>query len=107
MRWMVQEARSEPAEVALGALFADRYEILESLGRGGMGTVYRAHDIALAEEIALKVLSLGHTPSPSAILRFRKEVKLARKVTHPNVARVYDIGEHQGKIYLTMELVNG
>ncbi len=94
-------------ELASGELFADRYEILETLGKGGMGTVYRARDLSLGEEIALKLLPFGQRAAPVAILRFRKEVKLARRVTHPNVARVYDIGEHLGELYLTMELVNG
>jgi eukaryotic-like serine/threonine-protein kinase len=108
MRGMGNAERSEQAaQLALGALFADRYQIEAVLGRGGMGVVYRARDLSLGEEIALKVLAFGHDPSPLAVLRFREEVKLARRVTHPNVARVYDIGEHQGVLYLTMELIDG
>ncbi len=71
-----------------------------------MGTVYRANDIELEETVALKVLKpeLG---SPAFIERFRREVKLARRVTHPNVARMYDIGDHDGTRFLTMEFIDG
>src|SRR5829696_6601736 len=95
------------SEIARGGLFADRYQIEAVLGRGGMGTVYRARDLSLGEDIALKVLAFGPEPSPIAVLRFRQEVKLARRVTHPNVARVFDIGEHEGVFFLTMELLDG
>jgi serine/threonine protein kinase/tetratricopeptide (TPR) repeat protein len=94
-------------ELSPGAFFADRYQIEDILGRGGMGTVYRARDLSLGEPIALKLLSFGAEPPPVAVLRFRQEVKLARRVTHPHVARVYDIGEHEGQIFLTMELITG
>jgi eukaryotic-like serine/threonine-protein kinase len=105
---MKAAARSEPdQELARGELFADRYQVEELLGRGGMGAVYRAHDLALAEPIALKVFPLDPDRAPLGVMRFRQEVKLARRVTHPNVARVYDIGEHQGKLYLTMEFIDG
>src|SRR5262245_2370874 len=83
-----------------GEIFAGRYEVEELLGRGGMGAVYRVRDLALGEVVALKVLSMGPEPPPTAVLRFRQEVRLARRVTHPNVARVYDIGEHEGTIFL-------
>jgi eukaryotic-like serine/threonine-protein kinase len=90
----------------VGARVADRYEILGLLGAGGMGAVYRARDLELDEDIALKVLT-SSGDSEDARIRFRREVKLARRVTHPNVARTYDLGEHQGHRYLTMELIEG
>jgi eukaryotic-like serine/threonine-protein kinase len=90
-----------------GQRFADRFEVLASLGEGGMGAVYRARDLALGEVVALKVLAPQHEASSTAVLRFRQEVRLARKVTHPNVVRVFDIGEHDGRVYLTMEIVEG
>ncbi len=90
----------------VGARVADRYEILGLLGAGGMGAVYRARDLELDEDIALKVLTSSGA-SEDARIRFRREVKLARRVTHPNVARTYDLGEHQGHRYLTMELIEG
>ena len=80
-----------------GALVGDRYELLAMLGAGGMGNVYRARDLELDEEIALKVLKPDVAGAPGAIERFRREVKLARRVTHPNVARVFDIGELGGQ----------
>jgi serine/threonine-protein kinase len=94
-------------ELAPGAMFAYRYWIEAVLGRGGMGAVYRAHDVTLGEPIALKLLSAGVQASAPLVARFRQEVKLARRVTHPNVARVYDFGEHDGTVYVTMELVEG
>lgn len=108
MRAMDPPPRSEPTrKLASGALFAERYRIEAVLGRGGMSTVYRARDLSLGEDIALKVLTLGPDPSKDAVLRFRTEVKLARRVTHPSVARIYDIGEHEGLLYVTMELISG
>jgi serine/threonine-protein kinase len=102
-------SQSEPSypELPRGRLFAERYEIEAVIGRGGMGAVYRARDLALGESIALKVLAQGSEAGLAEIMRFRQEVRLARKVTHPNVARVFDIGEHEGLVYLTMELLDG
>ena len=89
------------------AVVADRYQILGLLGAGGMGTVYRARDTVLDEHVAIKVLHREYTGSELAMARFRQEVKLARRVTHRNVARTFDIGEHAGDAYLTMEYVDG
>ncbi|MBX3191161.1 MAG: protein kinase [Labilithrix sp.] len=89
------------------AVFAGRYEVLGLLGSGGMGTVYRARDRELEEMVALKVLRKELASSPGALERFRREVKLARRVTHKNVARTFDIGEHEGDRFLTMELIEG
>jgi eukaryotic-like serine/threonine-protein kinase len=87
-------------------LLAGRYALLGMLGAGAMGTVYRAHDRELDEVVALKVLK-EELASAGLIERFRREVKLARRVTHKNVARTYDIGEHAGDRFLTMEFVEG
>ena len=84
-----------------------RYEVLGLLGAGGMGNVYRARDRELDEPVALKVLRPEIAANAAALSRFRREVKLARRVTHPNVARVFDIGDEGGERYLTMELVDG
>ena len=87
-----------------GNLFANRYELLSELGKGGMGVVYRAKDLELDEEVALKVLKgegLAH------IDRLRQEIKLARVITHPNVVRAFDFGESNGTRFLTMEYVPG
>lgn len=88
-------------------VLARRYELLALLGVGGMGSVYRAHDLELDEDVALKVLRRELAGSPGVLERFKREVKLARRVTHPNVARTFDIGEHDGERFLTMELVEG
>src|SRR5262249_61805221 len=72
-----------------------------------MGAVYRVLDRELDEEVALKILRPELAATPEALLRFRREVKLARRVTHANVARTYDLGEYAGVRFLTMELIDG
>jgi serine/threonine-protein kinase len=89
-----------------GSRFANRYLVLRLLGRGGMGSVYAVADTELGEEVALKVLDSGSS-AKEAVERFRREVRLARRITHRNVARIFDIGESGGVHYLTMELVGG
>jgi eukaryotic-like serine/threonine-protein kinase len=100
-------ARSETVLASAPELLAARYAILGLVGRGGMGAVYRVRDTELDEIVALKVLNRELAASPELIERFRREVKLARRVTHPNVARTFDIGEHHGTRFLTMEYVDG
>jgi serine/threonine protein kinase/tetratricopeptide (TPR) repeat protein len=91
----------------VGQRFADRYDLESELGRGGMGVVYRARDTMLGgEPVALKVL-FADASGAAAIERFRREVRLARRITSPHVARTHDLGEHGGVFYLTMELVEG
>ena len=90
-----------------GSLFAGRYEIIELLGCGGMGWVYRAEDQKVHEEVALKVISPSVAADPSTIERFRNELKLARKIAHRNVCKMYDLGETGGIHYLAMEYVAG
>jgi CheY-like chemotaxis protein len=93
---------------ALGAgdLFAERYEIIEELGRGGMGVVYRARDRELDDEIAVKVLRAELLKTdPELIERLKMEIRLARRITHPNVVRSHDFGEWEGKHFMTMEYV--
>ncbi|HVK66051.1 MAG TPA: protein kinase [Polyangium sp.] len=92
---------------APGDRVAGRYTLLGLLGVGGMGSVYRARDEELEEVVALKVLRQDLVNEPGMLERFRREVKLARRVTHKNVARVFDIGEHGVDKYLTMEFVEG
>src|SRR5882762_4596348 len=101
-------ASSLPAvttELPVPDLVAGRYRIVRWLGGGGMGRVYEALDTELDERVALKVLRAGLTDE--AIERFRREVKLTRRIQHRNVARMFDIGEHAGEKFLTMELVDG
>ncbi|MCW5836663.1 MAG: protein kinase [Labilithrix sp.] len=87
-------------------LLGGRYELLGMLGAGAMGTVYRARDRELDEVVALKMLK-KELASADMVERFRREVKLARRVTHKNVARTYDIGEDGGDRFLTMEFIEG
>jgi serine/threonine-protein kinase len=91
---------------ALGHLFAQRYEIRGMVGRGGMGAVYRALDRELDEEVALKVLDTAPGDA-AAEQHLRREIKLARTITHPNVIRAYDFGESDGVRFFTMEYVAG
>jgi len=103
-----------------GGVIAERYEIVAPLGEGGMGAVFKVLDRELRDEIALKVLRPEIADAPGMLDRFRREVKLARRVTHPNVARTFDLGawgvsgganappdRDRGVRYLTMELVAG
>ena len=90
-----------------GTVLAQRYRIVSLLGRGGMGEVYRANDLLLGQTVALKFLPAAATANEAALSRFRNEVRTARQVSHPNVCRVYDIGEAEGLTYLTMEYVDG
>src|SRR6266850_1611520 len=90
-----------------GALLAGRYRIVGLLGRGGMGEVYRADDLKLGRPVALKFLPRGLETEPGRRGRFLNEVRLALKVTHPNVCRVHDIGETDGEQFLSMEYVDG
>jgi serine/threonine-protein kinase len=92
---------------AIGQRFAGRYLVERMLGRGGMGTVWAVLDAQLGERVALKMLHPDTRDAGAAIERFRREVRLARRITHPNVARIYDIGDHQGVHYLTMEWIHG
>jgi serine/threonine-protein kinase len=100
----------EPAAAGLGVgkLFAKRYHVLSVLGQGGMGTVYRVQDRELDEEVALKVLlEDAFGPETEAVQVLKQETRLARSVTHPNVVRVFDLGESEGTYFLTMEYVPG
>ncbi|MDI1449905.1 serine/threonine-protein kinase [Polyangium sp. 6x1] len=91
----------------VGQIVAGRYEVTARLGAGGMGAVWRVHDRALDEDVALKVILPERVGDPAALARFRDEVKIARKITHPNVCRVFDLGESEALTFLTMELVEG
>jgi serine/threonine-protein kinase len=101
-------AAARLAEPRPGQLFAGRYEVLEVIGRGGMGKVYKVRDRELDEVVALKTIRkdvLGN--DPEALERFKLEIKLARKATHKNIMRTFDFGDAEGVQYLTMEYVTG
>lgn len=91
-----------------GTVFANRYEVKEILGTGGMGVVYRAFDRELQEAVAIKTLRPESLAGDGVALeRFKQEIRLARKIAHRNVVRTYDLGEVNGTYYLTMEYVEG
>jgi hypothetical protein len=93
--------------IAPGTLLAERYRILGLVGRGGMGEVYRAEDLRLGQHVALKFLPAAVAEDPQRLAQFHHEVRIARQVSHRNVCRVYDIGEDHGRVFLTMELIDG
>jgi hypothetical protein len=90
-----------------GTVLAERYRIVALLGRGGMGEVYRAEDLKLGNVVALKFLPSSLQKDAVALAGFHAEVRNARQVSHPNVCRVYDIGEVNGQHFLTMEYIDG
>ena len=90
-----------------GRLFADRYRIVSLLGRGATGEVYRADDLKLGQRVALKLLAPTSGMHRRFLERFIGEVRLARDIAHPNVCRVYDIGDAEGWHYLSMEYIDG
>jgi serine/threonine protein kinase len=102
--WTLETAHGE---LVRGTLFAGRYEIIEELGEGGMGRVYRAHDTKLNEEVALKLIKPEIAAERRVVDRFRNELKTARKIRHKNVCGMYDFQEDGKTLYLTMEYVRG
>src|SRR5688500_8235157 len=98
----IDDARFVP-----GAMVAERYRIVGLLGKGGMGEVYRADDLKLGQPVALKFLPEHLLSDGAALARFHREVRVARQVSHKNVCRVYDIGEADGRHFLSMEYIKG
>jgi eukaryotic-like serine/threonine-protein kinase len=105
---------SETAVFSAGQIIAGRYRIVRSLGRGGMGEVYEAEDLELKGRVALKTLLLAIAGDERMVDRFKQEIQLARKISHPNVCRVFDLARHPADgsspetiVFLTMELVEG
>ncbi|MGA9333412.1 MAG: protein kinase [Rudaea sp.] len=90
-----------------GVEFGGRYRILSKLGSGGMGVVYKAHDLELDDVVALKMLRPNALVDEEQLDRLKSEIKLARKITHPNVLRTFDFGEVEGLPYISMEYVRG
>lgn len=90
-----------------GAIIAGRYEVLEELGRGGMGQVFRVKDRELDEVVALKTLRKRTGMTEESRVRFLREIKISRRITHPNVVRVFDFGAWRDLIFLTMEFIPG
>ena len=94
-------------ELSRGALFAGRYEIIEELGSGGMGKVYRVEDKKVGEEVALKLVRPEIATDKKMIERFSRELRTARKISHRNICRMFDLGEDKGTRFITMEYVRG
>jgi serine/threonine-protein kinase len=94
-------------ELTTGSTFAGRYQIIEELGRGGMGRVYRALDKKINEEVALKLIKPEIASEKKTLERFGNELKIARKIAHKNVGRMYHLSEEKGTHYFTMEYVPG
>jgi serine/threonine protein kinase len=94
-------------ELQRGKMFAGRYEVIEALGRGGMGSVYRVEDKKVNEEIALKLINPEIARDERIIERFSHELKVARRISHRNICRMYDLGEADGSHFITMEYVQG
>jgi serine/threonine-protein kinase len=90
-----------------GTLLASRYRIISRLGKGGMGEVFRADDLILGQQVALKFLPESAIRNVKLLSRFYDEVRLARQISHKNVCRMYDIGEFEGQPYLSMEYIDG
>jgi serine/threonine protein kinase/tetratricopeptide (TPR) repeat protein len=94
-------------ELATGTTFAGRYQVIEELGKGGMGRVYKVFDADIKEKIALKLLKPEIAADSETVERFSNELKLSRKIGHRNVCRMFDLGKAEGALYLTMEFVHG
>ncbi len=94
-------------ELTTGSTFAGRYQIIEELGKGGMGRVYKVFDTKIKEKIALKLIRPEVASDKDTIERFSNEIRLARKIGHRNVCRMFDLGEAEGAHFITMEYVHG
>lgn len=95
------------ASFAPGAVLGSRYEILQLLGQGGMGAVYKAKDLELDRVVALKVIRPELAIHPEILQRFKQELILARQITHRNVIRIFDLSEASGIKFITMEFIEG
>ncbi|MGZ8878444.1 MAG: protein kinase domain-containing protein [Candidatus Aminicenantales bacterium] len=90
-----------------GVLFAGRYLVIDEIGKGGMGSVYRVHDTKVGEEVALKFINPEIAVDKKAVERFRSELRITRRITHLNVCRMYDLSEEGASLFITMEYIPG
>ena len=93
--------------VYLGSASVGGYELVEVLGRGGMGVVYRARHLSLNRDVALKMLLAGIEAGPAERARFRIEAEAVARLQHPHIVHIYDVGEQEGRSYFSMEYVAG
>jgi tRNA A-37 threonylcarbamoyl transferase component Bud32 len=105
--WLSSSGSIDHGRFSPGTLLGGRYRIIERLGRGGMGEIYRADDLKLAQPVALKFLPADVDKDPGRLTQLHTEVRMARQVSHPNVCRVYDIDEVEGHTFISMEYVDG
>jgi serine/threonine-protein kinase len=105
--WLSSSGSIDHGRFQPGTVFQQRYRVIGLLGRGGMGEVYRADDLRLGQAVALKFLPADLSGDPVRLTQFHNEIRTARQVSHPNVCRMYDIGEADGQLFLTMEYVDG
>ena len=104
---MTETLRTPVHELTTGSTFAGRYQVIEELGHGGMGRVYKVQDTDIKEKVALKLLRPEITLEKETVERFSNELKLARKISHRNVCRMFDLGRAEGTTFITMEFVPG
>ncbi len=105
--WLSSSGSIDHGRFPPGTLLGGRYRIVERLGRGGMGEIYRADDLKLGQAVALKFLPGDVDKDPGRLTELHTEVRMARQVSHPNVCRVYDIDEIEGHTFISMEYVDG
>jgi len=104
---VTKTAETPKEELSTGVTFAGRYQIIEELGKGGMGRVYKVLDKETKEKIALKLIKPDIAADKKTVERFRNELTSARKISHKNVCRMYDLGKEEGSYFITMEFVPG
>jgi serine/threonine protein kinase/Tfp pilus assembly protein PilF len=102
-----QTIETPKEELTTGSTFARRYQIIEELGKGGMGKVYKANDIDIKEKVAIKLIKPEISTDKNTIERFQNELKFARKIRHKNVCQMYDLNREEGTYYISMEYVEG
>ena len=105
--WLSSAGSIDHGRFPPGTLLGGRYRVIQRLGKGGMGEVYRADDLKLGQPVALKFLPADVDRDPARLTQLHTEVRMARQVSHPNVCRVYDIDEVEGSTFLSMEYVDG
>ena len=106
-RYQTQTLHRSDEEIYRWSILGKRYEVIEELGKGGMGKVFRVYDKKLEEDVALKLLDMKIYEDKKILKRFRNEIKLARKISHKHVCKVYDLNEEEGVPFITMEYVSG